>query len=59
MERVFLVLERIWRLAGDGLKEEMLELRLLLQVKGDLDEMYNEINYDTAGLPIVEPPTNN
>ena len=46
MERVFLVLERIWRLTGDGLKEEMLELRLLLQVNGDLDEMYNEINCD-------------
>ena len=43
VERVFSVLERIRRLTGDGLKEDMLELRLLLQVNGDLDEMCNNL----------------
>ena len=43
MERVFSVLERIWRLAGDGLNEVMVELRLLLQLNDDLDEIYNNL----------------
>ena len=43
MVRVFSVLERIWRLTGDGLKEVMLEFCLLLQVNSDLDEINNNL----------------
>ena len=47
MERVCSVLERIQRLTGDGLLEDMLEFRLLLQINGDLDDMYDDlvVNY--------------
>ena len=43
MEKVFSVLERIWRLTRDGLNEVMVELRLLLQPNDDLDEIYNDL----------------
>ena len=48
VERVFSILEQTRRAAGDHLKEDMMELRLLLQVNGELDEMYNDLvlNYD-------------
>ena len=43
VERVFSVLERIRKATGDGLKEDMCEIRTLLQVNGDLDEMHNRL----------------
>ena len=39
-----MVLERIRWLTGDGLREDMLEHCLLLQVNDDLDEMYIQRN---------------
>ena len=47
VERVFSVLERIRRLTGDGLLEDMREFCLLLQINGDLDDMYDDlvVNY--------------
>ena len=41
VERVFSKLERIRQHTGDNLKEDMCEVRLLLQCNGDLDDMYN------------------
>ena len=43
VERVFSKLERIRQVTGDNLKEDMCEIRLLLQVNGDLDDMYNSL----------------
>ena len=40
VERVFSKLEKIRQVTGDNLKEDMCEVRLLLQCNGDLDEMY-------------------
>ena len=39
VERVFSKLERIRQQTGDRLKEDMCEVRLLMQCNGDLDEM--------------------
>ena len=41
------MLERIRRLTGDGLLEDMREFCLLLQINGDLDDMYDDlvVNY--------------
>ena len=41
MERVLSKLEKIRKFTGKNLKEEMCEIRLLLQVNGYLDELYN------------------
>ena len=41
VERVFSKLEKIRKVTGENLKEDMCEIRLLLQVNGDLDELYN------------------
>ena len=48
VERVFSKLERIRKSTGDSLKEDMCEIRLMLQVNGDLDDMYNALvlNYE-------------
>jgi len=43
VERVFSKLERIVKVTSDNIKEDMCEVRLLLQVNGDLDEMYNAL----------------
>jgi len=43
VERVFSKLERIVTVTSDNIKEDMCEVRLLLQVNGDLDEMYNAL----------------
>ena len=43
VERVFSKLEKIRDVTGDNLKEDMCEIRLLLQVNGDMDDMYNEL----------------
>ena len=43
VERVFSKLENIRQCTGDNLKEDMCEVRLLLQCNGDLDEMYNAL----------------
>ena len=44
VERVFSKLERIRQHTGDNLKEDMCEVRLLLQCNGDLlDDMYNAL----------------
>ena len=43
VERVFSKLEKIVKVTSDTLKEDMCEVRLLLQVNGDLDEMYNAL----------------
>ena len=41
VERVFSKLEKIRKVTSDTLKEDMCEIHLLLQVNGDLDELYN------------------
>jgi len=41
VERVFSKLEKIREVCGDSLKGDMCEIRLLLQVNGDMDDMYN------------------
>lgn len=48
VERVFSKLERIRKATGDSLKEDMCEIRLMLQVNGDLDDMYDALvlNYE-------------
>jgi hypothetical protein len=40
-------LENIFKVTSDDLKEDMCEVRLLLQVNGVLDELYNAlvVNY--------------
>lgn len=46
VERVFSKLEKIRQVTGDNLKEDMCEVRLLLQCNGDLDEMYRALVLD-------------
>ena len=46
VERVFSKLERIRQSTGDTLKEDMCEVRLLLQCNGTLDEMYKALVLD-------------
>ena len=41
VERVFSKLENIGKVTGEHLKEDMCEIRLLLQVNEDLDDLYN------------------
>ena len=43
VERVFPKLEHLRLTTGDGVKEDMLEVRLLPQINGDLNEMYNTL----------------
>ena len=43
VKQVFSVLERICKATGENLKEDMCEIRTLLQVNGDLDEMHNRL----------------
>ena len=43
VERVFLVLERIRQVMGEHVKEDMMEIRLMLQCNGDLDKLYNDL----------------
>ena len=46
VERVFSKLEKIHQVTGDNLKEDMCEVRLLLQCNGDLDEMCRALVLD-------------
>ena len=48
VERVFSKLEKIRKITGETLKEDMLEVRLMLQCNGTLDELYNNLvlNYN-------------
>ena len=48
VERVFSKLEMIRKFSGDKLKEDMCEIRLLLNVNGDLDDMNDAlvVNYN-------------
>ena len=46
VERVFSKLEKIRQVTGDNLKEDMCEVRLLLQCNGDLDEIYRALVLD-------------
>ena len=41
VKRVFSKLEKIRKVTGKNLKEDMCEIRLILHVNGDLDELYN------------------
>ena len=43
VDRVFSKLERIRKATGEHLKEDMCEVRLLLQCNGTLDAMYNAL----------------
>ena len=46
VEFFFSKLEKIRQVTGDNLKEDMCEVRLLLQCNGDLDEMYRALVLD-------------
>lgn len=46
VESFFSKLEKIRQVTGDNLKEDMCEVRLLLQCNGDLDEMYRALVLD-------------
>ena len=43
VERVFSKLERIRKATGENMKEDMCEIRLLLQCNGTLDDMYDAL----------------
>ena len=48
-ERVFPKLENIRKVTGENLKGDMCEIRLILQVNGDLDVMYNALVLNFVG----------
>jgi hypothetical protein len=43
VERVFSRLDKVREVTGDNLKEDIMEVRLMLQCNGDLDDMYNAL----------------
>ena len=49
-ERVFSALERICRVAGENIKSDMIEIRLMLQYNGPLDELYNDLVLNWNGV---------
>ena len=43
VERVFSALERIRKVTGENIKSDMMEICLMLQCNGPLDELYNDL----------------
>ena len=43
VERVFSALDRIRQVTGENIKADMMEIRLMLQCNGDLDDLYNDL----------------
>ena len=49
VDRVLSNFEKMRKVTGGNLKEDMCEIRLLLQVNGDLDYMYNTLVLNYVG----------